>query len=125
MKNAEDRPEPKTPAGLCGSTRAETANGARGIRTPETRRSTGFQDRRTVPQGMQHQDDAAPIAPMVPTTGPNGAADTRERPDATTSESDVLERLIQSWPSLPRAIRAGIIAMVDATVSHRDESPGE
>ena len=107
------------PAEFRGSVRAESPNGARGIRTPEARRPTGFQDRRMDSQTPAISVLSTPppgVRPTARTVDPESAPDS---PDPTPPADPDLARLAAAWPELNSAIRAAIVVLAESHLTGR------
>ena len=101
MRAAHDKP--LSHAGLCDS-----------VQRGASKRAKGLEPSTFSLEGCKH------IAQGTETTGPcEGASATpSSRPssrDANQPADAELQRLIDAWPTLPHAVRAGIMAMVKAT----------
>lgn len=87
-----------------------------GKRTPATKAA----------QNAAHSDAiSTPTHPPAGGTPSTGATDPTNAPNLPNDLPDDLRLVVDAWPHLPPAIRAGVLAMVKAAASTRDAGGGE
>lgn len=65
-------------------------------------------------RGLEHTPQTPTKTPKAETSGAeSGALPAQTAP--TPPADPALERLVEAWPTLPDAVRAGIAAMIDAS----------
>lgn len=74
------------------------------------------------PVGLEHRDRRGNVKPGNTKTSDDMAYEPGKQRVAESSASGDLDRVVQAWPTLPQAIRAGVLAMVEAARTGRQES---
>ena len=72
--------------------------------------------RRIPPRGVEQAAKTAGKKPVCESGGAESGAESAEN----TSISPDLQKLIDAWPNLPKAVKAGIVAMVNAAKEATD-----
>ena len=65
-------------------------------------------------RGLEHTPETPTISQISDPGGADSGALGAHKPPSPPADP-ALARLIEAWPTLPEAVRAGIVAMIDAS----------